>query len=208
MKLSRTGWLILGGGLFVILLGLMGMIYAGQAREQERLTEDLSQAEIILGKLVSSKEAGEQVKQEAESEVAQAELELEVAEGNLYNAEAELRAARVGFADSVQSIEVGEELLKIAEKYDLWVTGFGSQNSEEKDVEGVTYSVYPFTVEVEGELVAILGYVGAIAMGEGFTVAAIESVEIAIPERPEEVGEWADPATATINFVIYTYKGE
>ena len=62
MKLSRTGWLILGGGLFVLLLGVLGMIYAGQVREQGRLTEDRAQAEIILGKLVSSKQAGEQVK--------------------------------------------------------------------------------------------------------------------------------------------------
>jgi len=190
MRLSKTAWLILGIGIFVIAFATLYMLYSRQADEQEQLRDSLSVAQDALPQLISERE-------DLESQLTQWESQLAQATSSLVKIEAR-------FPESVQSIEYDERLFEIADDCDLEITSLTASEPGEEKVEDVTYAVTSFGVEVEGEVADILDFVNAIATSEYFTTATMEMVNMDIPEPEEE----EDKPSATIELVIYSYKGE
>ena len=200
MKLSRTAWLILGIGIFVIAFVSLYVVYLQQGREQQRLDDSLSLAQATLPTLVTERD-------DLTSQLSQSESELAQAQSLLYEVKAK-------FDDSVESIEYGEELFNIADDCDLEITNLtASEPSDEEvesitysdeEVESVTYSITSFTVEVEGTVAHILDFINTIATDEYFINATIELVKMEVPEP----GEGQEKPSATIDLIIYGYKGE
>ena len=202
MKLSRTAGLILGIGVFAIAFVSLYMVYLQQGREQQRLDDSLSLAQATLPTLVSERD-------DLESQLTQSESELAQAQSFLHEAKAK-------FDESVESIEYDEKLFDIADDCDLEITKLtasepsdeeveltGSEASDE-EVESVTYSITSFTVEVEGTVAHILDFINTIATDEYFINATIELVKMEVPEP----GEGKEKPSATIDLIIYGYKGE
>jgi len=197
MKLSRTAWLILGSGIFVIAFVSLYMVFLQQGREQERLDDSLSVAQTTLPTLVAERD-------DLESQLTQLESELAQARSLLYKVKAKFQ--------SVESIEYGEALFDIADDCDLEITNLTASEPRDKEVESepideetqaVTYAITSFTVEVEGTVAHILDFINTIATSEYFTNATIEMVNMDVPE-PDEEGE----PSATIDLIIYGYQGE
>ncbi len=196
MRLSKTAWLILGIGIFVIAFATLFMLHSQQSGEQEWLEDSLSVAQAALPQLVSERD-------------------------NLENALAQatslLNAARSSFPDFVDSIRVDEKLFEMADDCDLKITSITSSEPTDEEVEAVTYSVAPFVVDVKGEVADILDFINTIATSEYFTNATVELVDIVVPEplteeekeglTEEEIKE-AEKPSATITLIIYSYKGE
>ena len=192
MKLSKTAWLILGIGIFVIALGSLYMVYSRQGSEEEQLSNSLLAAQQTLSRLTSERADSESTLTKMEDKLAQAELLL--------------HKAKAKFPGLVESTDYAERLFNIADGCDLAVTEFTSlepadQTAEAKDV---TYFVTSFSVKVEGEVTDILDFINAIATSEYFTTATIELVDMDIPEEETEEEE----PSASIGLVIYGYKGE
>jgi len=190
MKLSKTAWLILGIGIFVIAFATLYMLYSRQVGEQEQLQGSLAVAQGALPQLVSERE-------DLESQLTQWESQLAEATSSLAKIEA-------SFPESVQSIEYDERLFKLADDCDLEIIELTAEEPSEEKVEDVTYAVTSFGVKVRGEVADILDFVNAIATSEYFTTATMEMVDMKIPEPDEE----EDKPSATIGLVIYSYKGE
>jgi hypothetical protein len=213
MRFSRTAWLILGIGILVIALGSLYMLYLQQGREQEQLNEALFAAQSAVPRLASER--------------ANLESTLTELEDNLAQATSELETAQAVFPTSTESIEVDELLFGIADDWGLDVTNLtASEPSDEKvnveaeediEVEDVTYLVTSFTVEVKGEVADILKFIDTIVTHSDLTTATIEQANINVPEplteeekealTEEEIEEKETPS-ATINIIIYAYKGE
>jgi len=192
MKLSRTAWLILGIGVFIITFASLYMVYFQQGREQEQLDDSLLAAQATLPTLVSEKEGWESQLTRLKSQLARATSLL--------------ADSKTSFPKSVESIEYDEELFKIADGWGLEITSLTASEPGDKKVEDVTFSVTFFVVDVEGEVADILRFINTIATSEYFASATIELVNMDIPE-PTTDGEEEKPS-ATITLVIYSYKGE
>ena len=205
MKLSRTAWLILGIGIFVIAFATLYMVYSRQSGEQEQLNSSLSAAQAQLPKLIAERGDLEDQLSQWESELAEATLSL--------------NKSKAEFPKSVESIEYDEALFDIADGCDLEILSLTASKPRDKKVEDITYATTTFVVKVEpaesppdplttayiDEAVAnILDMVNTIATSEQFTSATAELVNINIPE-PEEEGKKPE---ATIRLVIYGYQGE
>jgi hypothetical protein len=130
-----------------------------------------------------------------------------------------LAESKKSFPESVESIEYDERLFKIADDWDLEITILtasapGSQRVEVKvediKVEGITFSVTSFGVEVKGKAPKspfetekefknyidetvddILDFINTITTDEYFTTATIDLVNMDIPEplTDEEIEE-------------------
>ena len=215
MKLSKTAWLILGVGIFLLAFGSLYMIYLQEGREQERLNSDLSATHAELPELVSEKE-------DLESQLTQLE-------SNLAKATSFLDRIKRSFPDSVESIEYDAVLFSLAFKRNLEITRLTALEPAEQEVEAdreveagqevesATYDITSFGVEVRGEVADILDLVNAIATGGDFITATVELVNISVPEPlteeekeelTEEEIEEAEMPSANINFVVYSYRGE
>jgi len=197
MKLSKTAFLVLGIGVFIIVFAALYAISYGESGKQKRLNDSLATAQTLLPKLVSGRGA-------LESQLVQRQSALA-------EAESLLSTAKARFPNSSESIEYDEVLFSIADDCDLEVMSLSVAVPQEKKVEDVTYIVTPFEVKVrgkvEGEVTNILDFVNAIATSKDFASATLELVNIRVPEPPAE-GEEPEMPSATIKFVGYSYKGE
>ncbi len=198
MKLSKTVWLILGIGIFVIAVGSLYMVSSQQAREQEQLNTRLLVTQATLPKVVSEKE-------NRESQLTQLESELTQLEGELTQATSLLAESKMSFPESVESIEYDERLFKFADDWDLEIISLTASEPLDEVVEGITFPVTSFEVDVKGELADILDFINAIVADKDFLNATVELVNIDAPEPPVEEEE---KSSATITLVIYGYEGE
>ena len=216
MKLSKISWLILGIGILLIGFISLYMVYRGQVSAQAGLNQKIAAAQATLPKVVSEREG--------------LEGQLTKLKNDLARITSLLSSAKAQFPKSVQSIEYGEILFKMASDSHLDIVQFTASPPEStaagsKETKEVTYSVTLFEVGVEGGVDDILDYVNTIATSENFTTAAVEPVDIVIPEplteseeealregKSAEEGDKAvaeaEKSTATIKITIYGYKGE
>ncbi len=217
MKLSRTAWLVLIIGIFVIAIGSLYWLYMQDGREQEQLSQTLSVTQTTLPKLASERTNLEGTLTDLEDRLAQAISQL--------------RVSKAVFPASVQSIEIDEMLFGIADNWSLEITNLTATEpndtpvspeiedieAEDIEVEDVNYQLTSFTVEMKGQVSDILGFFDSVVNQRDFTTAAVELVTIVVPEPVSETEralltadeiEDRETPTATINIVIYAYKGE
>jgi len=144
---SKKVWIIVGIGIFAIVLGSLYTLYVRETGEREQLSDRLSVAEALLPGLTAARE-------ELEDRLAQATSLV-----NKNQAE---------FPESVESIEYGEDLFEIADDCNVDITSIGASMPTGKKVGTVTYSVSPFTVAVSGDVDDILDFIYAIRTGDDF----------------------------------------
>ena len=213
LRLSRTAWLMLSIGIFVIAMGGLFMVYRGQVSQQQELNSKLSQAQTELPILVSQREKLESQLAGMENDMAQVISSLE--------------SAKAKFPESVDSIEYSEVLFKVAGDLDLKIVILTASGTEDEEVDGIIYSVTLFDVVVKGEVDDVLDFVHVISTTDGFTTttgelidfatATVELVDIGVPDPlSEEVKEdmtaaeidEAESPSAAIKVTVYSYKGE
>ena len=217
MKLSRTAFLVLGIGIFIIAFVTLYVVYSGQSGEQRQLNDSLVTANARLPKLVSDRT-------DLESQLAQRQNELSGAETALSHAKANLSLP-------VESIDYDETLVSFARDCDLEVAKLTASEPSDLKVKGeageITYtittlevtvrsaeskpsSISLFDAYISNTIADALTFIDTIAKSEGFNNATIELVrmENLKPPATEDDLTSAPKPSATIRLVIYNYKGE
>lgn len=215
MRLSRTAWLILVIGVFVIAFAGLYMIYLREQQAQEPLNEALAVAQTVLPKLTTEATNLENALTEMEDRLAQAKSHLQTAKA-------------IFPTRRVESIEVDEVLFGIADNWDIKITNLtatepGDQivpvevEIEDIEVEDIDFTVTTFTVQVKGAVADILDFIHTIVNHQDFDSATVELVNIVVPEpltltekegKTEEEIEEAEIPSATLTLTIYNYQGE
>lgn len=186
MKLSKTIWLFLGIGIFTIVFASLGMAYAGQVRGQSGLRDELSLAQLRLDKCPPE----------------QLSLQMKAAENKLAGAKSRLKAAKNALSQSTQSIEVTDTLFAIAEACNVEVTEIGSSALASEELEEVTCSLLPLTVQIEGNVPNLVDYV--LELSAEFPTGVVKSVEMIVPGEEDE----RDIPWANLKLFIYAYRGD
>jgi len=228
MRLSKTVWIILGVAIFIIGFAVLYMMYSRQGAEQEQLKSKIATNQATLVKLVKEKESWQSQLVKLQNELAQRQSAL--TEANLV-----LSQAQTGWPTSAESIEYDEKLFEIADAWNLEITVVTAAEPKEKKVEGITFTVASFTVDVRGKTPEkektpkeekeyrdylyktvddILAFVHTIVNDKAFASAGIELVNMQVPQplTKEELAEKEqldedDIPKARITLTIYTYKG-
>ena len=194
MRLTRTSWLILALGVFVIAFVSLFVIYSRQASQQKDLKNSLAEAEARYPQLTSQIQTLQGQLAQRQSDLA-AEL-------------SKLSAAKAKFPPSVQSIDYYQRLLAIADDCDLNVTSLTASGPRQQKADSVTYLVTTFNVAVRGEMTSILDFIHTLATSEDFTSATVEVININIPQPPTGQGGIPQESEASITMDIYAYPGE
>jgi len=208
LKLSKKAWLLLAGGIFIILAASLGTAYSQQDDEQGRLNEELALAQLRLGNYPA---------QQLELTSQQKKLESRLA-----MARSQLKNTRAGLSRSTESIEASGGLFEIAGDCHVEVTEISSPGPTTRELEGVTLAVLPLTVRIEGEVLDLIDFVSR--WTGDYSTGVVESVEISVPLPPgeeEEEGEVEETEgaeeeaaveeqkpSAVINLLIYSYEGD
>lgn len=225
MKLSKTVWIILGVAIFIIGFVVLYMMYSRQGDEQEQLKSKIAANQAALVGLIKERESWQSQLLNLQDELAQRRDAL--TEANLA-----LSQAGTGWPTSAESIEYDEKLFAMADAWNLEITLVTAVEPTEIKVEGITFTVSSFNVEVKGKpreedklsrtyaeyreylyktVDDILAFVNTIVNDKDFASAGIELVSMQVPQplTQEEIDQDAEQAspTAQINLNIYTYKG-
>lgn len=183
MKLSKTSWLLIALGVFIIALISLGALRSQQVRQQNQLGDKLALAALKLNDF-QTEELSYQ-RQELERKLSQITSQSE--------------SARTTLSQPVDSITASTIIFDIAEASNVALTEIGSAGLTSNQLQGVPLSVLPFTLVARGDVAGLVSFITG--LNSGFTTGVVNSVEISIPETAG--GE----ASATIKMVIYAYQG-
>ena len=185
MKLSKTSWLLLTLGIFVIALAGLGTVYYQQVNQQDRLNEELASAQLKL-KGIKLEQLSNQ----------QGELE-----NRLSQTISQPETAKTVLSQPTGSIATSSILFDTAAAYGVEVTEISSPGLTSGDLEGITCSILPLTVRVEGDVSDLVSFLTK--LNDKLTTGIVKSVAIIIPETTSE-----EKTSANIQLVIYTYQGD
>lgn len=189
MKLSKTAWILLATGIFIVVVVRLNMTHFQQVEEQSRLYQELSLAQMRLNNSPAQQLASQQ--REQESWLAQTESQLKAAKANL--------------RQSIKSIEVTHALFKVAETCGVEITQVSSLGQTTKALEGVTLSVLSLTARAEGDMPDLINFI--LELSKEFPTGVVESVGIDEPKVTGEEEELGKPS-ANLKLLIHTYEGD
>ena len=185
MKISKTSWLLIAIGVFMITMVSLGAVRYQQVNRQNQLNEELALAEMKLN----------EVKLEQLSD-RQGELEEQLSQTI-----SQLGAARAIFSQPNGSIIASGILFDIAEAYGVEVIEISSPGLTSAELEGIPCSVLTLTVRVEGDVPALVTFITKL---NGYLrTGVVQSVAISIPEMTS-----GEKSSANIRLVVYTYQGD
>ena len=190
MKLSKTSWLMLTLGLFIIGFASLGMVRSQQVSEQNQLTEELTLAKQRLSEL-----------QFEELSCQQEELEEQLSDIML-----NLDAAKATLSQPIGSIAASNTLFDIAEVCGVEVTGISASEQSPTKLTEISCSVLPLTATVEGDVPNLLLFITKV--NDDFITGFVKSVEMQIPKAAGESAEEAKKPSANISLVVYAYQGD
>ncbi|MCK4274367.1 MAG: hypothetical protein KAW90_05695 [Dehalococcoidales bacterium] len=183
-KLSKTSWLILSAGIFIVILAGLGVTRSQQLKEQTQLDEELSLSTMRVNSIGA----------------ADLRPQLEELQQRLEESEAQLIEVKDRLRQTVVSADVTDKFFVIAEYCGVEIMNLGTTQISTHEVEGVSCSTTSITTTVEGEVSGIIDFI--ISLNDGFTTGNVQSAHISIPEDSTE----SEPS-ASIQMVVYSYEG-
>ncbi len=183
-KVSKTSWLILSAGIFIVVLACLGVARSGQIKEKDNMSEELSLSSTRLdnieltGLQVQSAELQEQLKESRE----------------------QLDGAKDKLRQSAISVDVTDKLYEIGKYYGVSITVMGTTSTQEGSFQGVTCSMISLNAEVTGSLSDIIDFITG--LNNNFATGFIRSAQIGVAD---EAG--GNTSSAGINMVVYSYEG-
>ncbi|HEY82254.1 MAG TPA: hypothetical protein G4O01_03075 [Dehalococcoidia bacterium] len=184
IKLSRTGWLILTFGLFIIMLAGLGVVRFQQVSQQEALKEKLELVQTKLARIQTEK-------------LSQRQKELEQ---ELSQTLAEAQAAKEILSQPLNSLAISDLLWATAQASGVEIAELSSPGMSTAELEGVPCSVLSLTTRVEGELTGLVDFITG--LNDALVSGVVKSAQINIPPPGE-----AKPS-ASIELAVYSYQGE
>jgi len=210
MKVSKTAFLVLGIGLFILGFAILFVLYSGQSGEQEQLSGRLATTQGLLPGLIAEKDDLVAQMAQWEGELDKAMLALSKSEGR--------------FPKSVESIEYDEVIFKLAEQSGLRIVELTASEPSDEKVKGtdITYAVTTVTMVLEnaesppgtaGEFEVyidltvdkVLEFIHLVVTTPDFGVATIKVASIDGLEPPEEIGGNETSPEAILQLVIYGF---
>jgi len=184
LKLSKTSWLILSAGIFIVVLAGLGVTRSQQLQEQTQLDEELSLSSMRVDSI----------------QVADLRPQLEELQQRLEESEAQLIEVKDRLHQTVVSADVTDKFFVIAEYCGVEIMNLGTTQKSTHAVEGISCSTISITTTVEGEVASIIDFI--ISLNDGFTTGNVQSAQISIPEDSSD----SEPL-ASIQMVVYSYEG-
>jgi hypothetical protein len=187
-RLSKTAWLIIGIGVFIIVFGSLFASYLRLSGEQASLEDKLSSDQALLPQLTAQK--------------ADLTSQLARANSSLYSS---IEYDEMFFSNAQKcGLEIAN--LTASEPADAVIEGTTfSATILKVEVRAAGPPPAPFTKEYISQNIAnILAFINTIATDEHFNHATIDLVNIEAPAPEQEV----EKPLATITLIIYSPKGK
>lgn len=200
LKLSKTSWLILSAGIFIVILAGLGVTRSQQLKEQSVLEEELTLSSMKIDTI----------------QVSHLRPQIDELQQRIDESETQLIEVKNRLRQSVVSADVIEKCFTIAEYCDVDIQTLSNTTSTIRGFSGIQCAQTNIGATVAGDLENIVDFI--IGLNEGYTTGFVQSVQISIAEETDEADEESggteesseeEPeSAASFQIVIYSYEGE
>jgi hypothetical protein len=184
LKFSKTGWLILSAGIFIVVLAGLGITRSQQLQEQDKLDDELGISQKSLSSL-----------QVTDLQQQLAELQQKADEEQIH-----LDEAREKLDQTVVSVDVTDEFFSIAEYCGVKIMSISTAPIISNKYEGIELSTTAMNAVATGELPNLIDFV--VSLNNGFTTGLVKSTQIDIPPLSGE-----EAPSVSVQIIIYSYEG-
>lgn len=188
LKLSRTVWVALAIGVFLVLFFTMGMAYRGQTEEQSQLNDQIAAAQQKIAKFpivqLSSKEG---------------ELNKQLAE-----VESQIISVKTELTQSTDGIDGTRGLFELADAARVELLEVRSSGVNNQTISEVPFRIQSLTVKVKGSVLSLIYFI--LNISEKFPTGVVKSLDLSNPPAAGD-GYPASSTSATIILNIYSYGG-
>ncbi|UCE97206.1 MAG: hypothetical protein JSV74_04370 [Dehalococcoidia bacterium] len=182
MRISRTGWLLIGVVIFIICAIVLYMFYQNQTNARQEAQDELEVAQDTALMLLSQKGAMEVQIAEKETELVQWEDTLNQLEEQLTQSEADLNSIQQEIPFSAESIEYDEILFSYALENEIELFSISTSEIGEADIEEVNYGTVTYGMNIRGDVENILDFVNTVVNSNEFKTATLAPVNLTIPD--------------------------
>ena len=191
MRISKTTWLVLVVGIFIIAAASLSVAYFQRDNEQAQLSEELDIAQARLDKI------------QIEPLISQ---KGELQEQLIYTV-SKLEDARDTLSQYMPSIIAGGNLFDIADECGVKIMEMRSSGMSTGSLADINCAMLPFMLYIEAEEVdQVIDFV--VRLNTDFATGVVKSVELTYPDINDEDATGEEPITARIEMQIYTYEGD
>jgi hypothetical protein len=208
VKLSRTSWLILAAGVFLVVLAALGLTRSQQMKDQSKLAGDLDASQKKLATINTAP-----LSQQLEN------LKVKVDESTTL-----LESAQARLRQTVISVDVTDEFFKIANDSSVNVTTMATSTINTADYGGISLSTTSLSASVAGTVENVIKFINA--LNNGYLTGNVDSAQISFGKDEEappaqeggdtEGGQEIDQsqvlakgeAKASVGMTIYSYEGK
>jgi hypothetical protein len=184
VKISKTGWIILSAGIFVVVLAGLGITRSGQVKEQSKLGTDLAASQLRLDKV----------------DTTQSQMQFDELKQQLADTEQQLADVKDKLRQEVASVDVSDKFYEIAAYYNVTVTILGTTKVANDTYQGVPCSVISLSATATGDIADIIDFLAG--LNNNFSTGFIQSTQIQVADVDSE-----EPSKANINLIVYSYEG-
>jgi hypothetical protein len=202
LKLSKTSYLILAAGVFIVVLAGLGLTRSQQMKEDTKVASDL---DLTKKKLATVQTA--QLSQQLESLKAEAD-----------ESQARLKEAQARLKQTVVSVDVTDQFFQIAAYCSVNITNLSTTTIAQAKYQDITFSTISLRATVTGAKPDIVNFI--IALDNDYVTGNVQSAQVTFAPEPgsgDNATEGEDTtgdasigtgeATATISMLIYSYEG-
>jgi hypothetical protein len=187
LKLSKTSWLILSAGVFIVILAGLGLTRSQQLQDLSTSTQELQ----IAAKRLSTMDTTD-----LKAQVDSLQEQITLGQADLADATSRLNK-------SVVSADVAEEFYSIAEASGVVVNSFTSTPVSAQSLQGIPVSETAVSGQVKGTLKQVIDFITNV--NTSFRTGYVKSASLQL-DTPPEPGMDADADTnASIQLIIYSY---
>lgn len=184
LKLSKTSWLLLSAGIFVVVLAGLGVTRSQQLKEQTQLEEELTLSTMKVDTI----------------QVSHLRPQLDELQQRLDESITQLSEVQDRLRQTVLSVDIAEKYFAIAEYCDVVISNISTTTISTASIGGIAVSSASIGASVSGELDNIIDFL--IGLNEGYTTGYVQSVQIGIPDESTDT-----LPSASFQMVIFSYEG-
>jgi hypothetical protein len=182
MKISKATWMILGAGIFIIVLSGLGVARYGQVQERDSVSENLSVSTIRLNKL----------------QVITPQAQIDELQEEVNDVQRQTGDIKARLIQSIISVDVADKFYEIAGFYSVNVTSLGTSALSEQPFADIPCEIISLTASVAGTMDKVIAFVKGI--NDNYTTGFIRSAQLDLKDPVD--------STANIQMIVYSYRGK
>jgi hypothetical protein len=189
-KLSKTGWLLLSAGIFIVILAGLGVTRSQQLKEQSYLEEELNLSSMKMDTI----------------QVSHLSPQLDELQQRIDESQNQFTTVKDRLRQSLISADVTEKFFAIADNCSVEIQNLTNTVIKPGQLSGLNCSQTSISASVNGDEDDIVAFL--IALNEGFTTGYVQSIQMIVAEETGESSEGEPESSANFQLIIYSYEGE